>query len=68
MTCHYFKEAYLGFCNASEILHVPGISEMEKLCFKDFHACPIYNNLKDAQAAGNEIDKSAPKWTGTVTA
>ena len=66
MTCHYFKEAYLGFCNASETLHVPSINEMETHCFKDFHTCPIYNKLNTTHFAGKGTDKSAQKWIVTA--
>ena len=42
MACHYFSEDYVAFCSASDFPYVPGIREMEELCFKNFHCCPIY--------------------------
>ncbi len=47
MTCHYFKEDDAIFCSAKVFSHVPGISEMERFCFKDFSVCPIFNQLRD---------------------
>jgi hypothetical protein len=47
MTCYYFKEDQAIFCSAKEFPHVPGISEMERFCFKDFCVCPIFNKLQD---------------------
>ena len=47
MSCQYFNEDYFGFCSATASIHVPGISEMEQLCFKNFHACLIYNKFQD---------------------
>jgi hypothetical protein len=57
--CQYFNEDYLGFCSATAFLHVPGISEMEQLCFKDFRACTIYNQFQDVQTpvAKNIVQK-----------
>jgi hypothetical protein len=46
MSCQYFNEDYLGFCSATDFLHVPGISELEKFCFKDFRGCLIYNEFQ----------------------
>jgi hypothetical protein len=43
MACKNFNEDYLGFCGAAAFSHVPTISEMEQLCFNDFHKCRIYN-------------------------
>jgi len=47
MACHYFSEDYVGFCSASEFSYVPGISEMEELCFKNFRSCPIYLEFQE---------------------
>lgn len=46
MVCRYFIGDYLGFCGATAYSHIPRISEMEQLCFKDVHACPIYNEYE----------------------
>ncbi len=48
MACKYFIDDYLGFCGATAFSHVPHISEMEQLCFKDPHACRIYNEYEDS--------------------
>jgi len=48
MICLYFKEDYAIYCSAKVFTHVPGISEMERFCFKDFSVCPIFNELHDA--------------------
>ncbi len=53
--CQYFNEDYLGFCSATTFLHVPGINEMEQLCFKDFRACTIYNEF---QGGHTPVDKT----------
>ena len=49
MSCQHFNDDYLGFCGATTFSHVPGISEMEQLCFKDFHVCPIYTQFQHSQ-------------------
>ena len=46
MACKYFNEDYLGFCGATAYSHVPGINEMEQLCFKDFQSCLIFNKYE----------------------
>lgn len=46
MTCRYFNEDDVGFCGATESLHVPSIIEMEQLCFKNFTSCPIYDEFQ----------------------
>ena len=50
MVCRYFIEDYLGFCGAAACSHVPCISEMEELCFKNFHACRIYEKYEASHA------------------
>ena len=59
MFCQHFNDDYLGFCSATTFSHVPGISEMEQLCFKDFHACPIYTQFQHSHTlvAENIIQK-----------
>ncbi len=47
MTCRYFNEDYAGFCGATASLHIPSISDMEQLCFKNFQSCPIYNEFEE---------------------
>ncbi len=61
MTCHYFKEDYAIFCSAKVFAHVPGISEMEQFCFKDFSVCPIFNKLQDTcgPIAGEIVQEAA---------
>ena len=49
MVCKYFIGDNLGSCGATGFSHIPLISEMEQLCFKDFHACRIYNEYEDSQ-------------------
>jgi len=53
MACQYFKEAYVGFCSASDIPYVPSIREMEQLCFKDSCVCSIltYSSCNEFQGA-----------------
>ena len=46
MVCKYFISDILGSCGATGFSHIPRISEMEQLCFKDFHACSIYNEYE----------------------
>jgi hypothetical protein len=48
MACRYFIEDYFGFCGVTAYSHIPRISEMERLCFKDFHACRIYNEYESS--------------------
>jgi hypothetical protein len=46
MVCPYFEVSYVGYCNASELPYIPGISELEMQCFRNFRECPIYNKFK----------------------
>ena len=46
MVCKYFIDDYFGFCGATAYSHVPRISEMEQLCFKNCYACRIYNEYE----------------------
>jgi|SRR5271157_5624868 len=50
MVCEYFIEDYLGFCGAATCSYAPRISEMEELCFKNFHACRIYEKYEASHA------------------
>ncbi len=46
MACPFFKEAYVGYCSASEIPYIPSIIELEKQCFKDsFESCVNFNKI-----------------------
>ncbi len=47
MACPYFSKNYVAFCSASKFPYVPGISEMEELCFKNFRSCPIHIEFKE---------------------
>ncbi len=41
MSCPYFKEGYFGICVAPDAIHVPGIDEMERFCFRSWYGnCP----------------------------
>lgn len=58
MACKYFNEDYLGFCGATAFSYVPGIGEMEQLCFKDFHTCLIYNEYENSHTpVGSRSDQ-----------
>lgn len=48
MACKYFIEDYFGFCGITAYSHIPHISELEQLCFKDFQACWIYNEYESS--------------------
>ncbi len=48
MACKYFIEEYFGFCGVTAYSHIPHISELEHLCFKDFQACRIYNEYESS--------------------
>lgn len=46
MACHYFQKGYFGVCTASELGHVPSITEMENYCFKKHYSvCPIFEDF-----------------------
>ncbi len=62
MHCQYFNEDYFGFCGATAFIHVPGISEMEQLCFDNFNACTIYNKFQDGHnpVTKDIIQKESP--------
>jgi len=46
MACPFFKEAYVGYCTASEFPYIPSITELEKQCFKDsFDSCVNFNKI-----------------------
>ncbi len=61
MTCHYFREDYAIYCSAKVFVHVPGVSEMECFCFKDFSVCPVFNELQHTYApiAGEILQETA---------
>jgi hypothetical protein len=43
MTCPCFIADYVGFCNVSDVLYVPSISELEQLCFtRRFSSCKLF--------------------------
>jgi len=51
MSCPYFKEGYFGICVAPDAIHVPGIDEMERFCFREGYGnCPNIAFLKDSQS------------------
>jgi|GEM_PF-893688 hypothetical protein len=54
MVCKYFIDDNMGACGATGFSHIPLISEMEQLCFKDFHACRIYNEYEDSHVPVNK--------------
>ncbi len=46
MACPFFKESYVGYCNACGFPYVPSIFELEQQCFKDsFEVCINFNSL-----------------------
>ncbi len=48
MSCPYFKEGYFGICVAPDAIHVPGIDEMERFCFRSSYGnCPNISFFKD---------------------
>ena len=56
MSCSYFKNKYdAGFCSASHDIHIPGINEMSRFCFKaDYTPCPIfYSGLAETGSLTN---------------
>jgi hypothetical protein len=43
MTCPCFIADYVGFCNASDVLYVPSINELEQFCFtRRFSSCKLF--------------------------
>ena len=48
MACQYFKEAYVGYCSASDFPYIPSIRDMQLFCFKDFRACSFCCRSQDA--------------------
>ena len=50
MSCPYFKEGYFGVCVAPDAIHVPGIEEMERFCFRSWYGnCPNIALIEDSQ-------------------
>jgi hypothetical protein len=61
MYCNYFESEYdIGVCNAADRIHIPGIDEMSRLCFKDdYRACSIFQkNLVGMDLLRNDGDRS----------
>ncbi len=57
MSCPYFKAGYFGICCAPDAIHVPGIDEMERMCFRPWYdTCPSFALFEDS---GNGEKKSA---------
>ena len=58
MACHYFKKGYFGICTASELSHVPSISEMESFCFREYYRnCPIFADFTVRRSRSGEADR-----------
>lgn len=61
MVCKYFISDILGSCGATGFSHIPRISEMEQLCFKNFYACSIYNEYEGSHVPVVVKDQSNVK-------
>jgi hypothetical protein len=45
MACPWFEVKSIGVCMASKFPYDPGLTELERFCFRDdFANCPFYYN------------------------
>ncbi len=59
MSCPYFKEGYFGICVAPDAIHVPGIDEMERFCFRSWYSnCPNITFLKHSENRGESLNNN----------
>lgn len=66
MCCPYFREGYFGICVAPDAIHVPGIAELEKFCFrKRYKSCPSFSctgySMYLKRADDVEMNTDAPR-------
>ncbi len=67
MSCPYFREGYFGICVAPDAIHVPGIDEMERFCFRSsYSSCPNISFFRDSvnseeSYTGNSIRRLTPE-------
>ena len=61
MSCPYFREGYFGICVAPDAIHVPGIDEMERFCFRSWYGnCPNIAFFKDSQNREESCTNNGP--------
>lgn len=62
MSCPYFREGYFGICVAPDAIHVPGIDEMERFCFRSWYGnCPISHSSRTLRTEKNLALIMVPK-------